>query len=164
MDWYRLTVTLHVLAAVVWAGGQLFIAAVMVPLALRLEPGLRAQLIGQMGRRFRWVSWLMLLTLVGTGLAQSFEHWGLRPGYIASSDFFAVVKWRLLTAKVSLVALVLALSALHDFALGPRLVRLQREAAGQGQAARLRKAVSWLARVNVALTVTIVVLAVLIAR
>ncbi len=131
--------SVHVLSLVVWLGGMLFIALVLVPLARGLgDAALRARLVREAGRRFRTVGWIALGLLVVSGLA---NLW-LRPYLLASPRF----QW-----KAGLVVLALVLSAAHDFVLGPRA-----GAPGAGPAARLYA--SWLARANVVVVVVIVLL------
>jgi putative copper resistance protein D len=128
---------LHVLAAITWIGGMLFIALVLVPSARRLEdPTLRTRLIQETGRRFRTIGWLALGGLVGTGLLNLWMH----PVLLSSPRFH----W-----KLGLVVLALILSAFHDFVLGPRA-----GAPGADPSARVRA--SWVARINV-LVVRVVV-------
>jgi putative copper resistance protein D len=128
---------LHVLAAITWIGGMLFIALVLVPSARWLEdPTLRTRLIQETGRRFRTIGWLALGGLVGTGLLNLWMH----PVLLSSPRFH----W-----KLGLVVLALILSACHDFVLGPRA-----GAPGADSSARVRA--SWVARINV-LVVRVVV-------
>ena len=69
MTLYHLSVTLHVLAAMLWLGGMLFLAAVGAPVLRQVEPpALRAQLFRTLGQQFRTVGWIAILTLVVTGV------------------------------------------------------------------------------------------------
>jgi copper resistance protein D len=130
---------LHVLAAVTWIGGMLFIALVLVPVARRLQdPILRTRLVHDLGVRFRTVGWIAVAVLVGTGLA---NLW-LRPELLTTTRFW----W-----KAGLVVLALVLSALHDFVLGPRAGR-----PGADPSARVRA--SWVARVNLVVVLAVVVI------
>ncbi|HEY8449437.1 MAG TPA: hypothetical protein VIL95_03060 [Bacillota bacterium] len=43
MTWYHAVVSVHVLSAVLWVGGILFLSVVAVPVLRRLEPGTRAR-------------------------------------------------------------------------------------------------------------------------
>jgi len=131
---------IHVLAAVTWLGGILFIALVLVPVTRRVEdPHLRLDLISQTGKRFRTIGWVALALLVATGLViLARRPWLLR-----------VPAFQL---KVALVVLALGLSALHDFVLGPRVGRLP-----PGITAPRRR-LTWIARVNVLIVLTIVLL------
>lgn len=131
--------SLHVLAAVTWLGGMLFIALVLVPVARRLhDPGLRTRLVHEIGVRFRIVGWIALGVLLATGLV---NLW-LRPELLTTTRFW----W-----KAGLVVLALVLSALHDFVLGPRAGRPDADPGARGRA-------SWVARVNVVVVLVIVVI------
>lgn len=131
--------TLHVLAAVTWIGGMIFIALVLVPVTRRLgDPALRARLVHQVGVRFRTVGWIALGLLTLTGLGNLWQ----RP-YLLSAPR---LHW-----KLGLVVLALVLSALHDFVLGPR-------AGLPGADPALRVRASWLARVNLLVVLVVVVL------
>jgi uncharacterized membrane protein len=130
---------LHVLAAITWIGGMLFIALILVPVTRRLEDQtLRARLVRETGLRFRTVGWIALGVLVVTGLLNLWMH----PVLLSSPRFH----W-----KVGLVILTLFLSAFHDFVLGPR-------AGAPGAAPSARARASWIARINVLLVLVIVLL------
>jgi uncharacterized membrane protein len=128
----------HILAALTWIGGMLFIALVLVPVTRRLEPGLRTRLVHETGVRFRTVGWMAIAVLVTSGLL---NLW-LRPELLAAPRFY----W-----KVSIVVAALALSAVHDFVLGPRAGR-------PGADPGLRVRASWVARFNVVLVLVVVAL------
>ncbi|NKQ52437.1 hypothetical protein HFP15_06050 [Amycolatopsis sp. K13G38] len=63
VSWTTVRLFLHVLAATIWVGGQLTLAA-LVP-ALR---GLGAQVTATAARRFNQVAWPAFAVLVGTGV------------------------------------------------------------------------------------------------
>jgi copper resistance protein D len=130
---------LHVLAAITWIGGMLFIALVLVPVTRGIEDvGLRRRLVQATGRRFRTVGWIALAVLVATGVANLM----LRPELLSTPRFLV---------KAALVAGALVLSAVHDFVLGPRAGRPDLYPAARTQA-------SWLARAEVLLVLVIVAL------
>jgi uncharacterized membrane protein len=138
-------VWLHVLAAITWIGGMLFIALILVPVTRRLEdPVLRTRLVRDTGRRFRTVGWIALGVLVVTGLLNLWTH----PALLSSPRFH----W-----KLGLVVLTLIVSAVHDFVLGPRA-----GAPGALPSARVRA--SWIARANVLLVLVIVLLGLSLVR
>jgi hypothetical protein len=62
------------------------------------------------------------------------------------------------------VALILAISAAHDFWLGPRATRAWQAAPASPQARRLRRQATWLARLNAVLALATVALGVLLVR
>jgi uncharacterized membrane protein len=129
----------HVLAAMTWVGGMLFIALVLVPVTRQLEDAsLRTRLVQETGRRFRTIGWIALALLVVTGLL---NLW-LYPVLLRSPRFH----W-----KLGLVVLALLLSAFHDFVLGPR-------AGIPGADPSVRVRASWIARLNVLVALAIVLL------
>ena len=130
----------HVLSAVTWLGGMLFIALILVPVTRRVQdPLLRLDLITQTGKRFRTVGWIALGLLVATGVVILLR----RPWLLRAPAF---------QFKAGLVLLTCALSALHDFVLGPRAGRLPPSATGP------RKRLTRIARLNVLIVLTIVLL------
>lgn len=130
---------IHVVSAITWIGGMLFIALVLVPVTRAIEDdALRGRLIRNAGARFRTVAWVALGLLVVTGLVNLWAY----PFLLTSPRFL----W-----KLGLVVWVLMLSALHDFVLGPR--------AGAPDADRdARARASWVARLNAAVALVIVLL------
>ncbi len=130
---------LHVLAAMIWIGGMLFVVLVLVPVVRgQADPSMRARLFHETGVRFRTVGWAALLVLLATGLA---NLW-LRPYLLTLPRF----QW-----KLGLVVAALLLSVFHDFVLGPR-------AGAPGADPRMRVWASWLARVNVVVVLVVVIL------
>jgi uncharacterized membrane protein len=158
---YILFTFLHVLAAVVWVGGMVFLALALVPV-LKKE-SFRAQampLIRESGRRFRHVSWACLGILVFTGFyALHFRGW-----LSAGSAFWKSPMGHVFMMKMTLVAVVLVLGALHDFVVGPRAMKAWREQPDAPAARRLRRRASWIGRVNLALSLVIVFSAVILVR
>ena len=140
---------------------------VMVPLSRReIEaPAQAARLLGQIGRRFRSVAWASIILLVLSGLFLATDHWGVKlSDFFGSSTYFMKV----LQAKVGIVVLIIVLSAIHDFVLGPKVTR-QLEGMRDGgdvsaDTQSSRKTLVLLARVNLLLTLVVVALAVTLTR
>jgi len=135
---------LHVLAAIVWIGGMLFLALVLVPVTRREEPALRARLFRAVGLRFRTVGWIALGVLVATGIGNLQLH----PSLLASPALL----W-----KLGLVVLAMALAVVHDFELGPR-------AGEPGADPSVRVRASWIARINVLVVLVVVLLGLSLLR
>lgn len=164
---YQIAVFIHIIASITWLGGMLFLVMVMVPLTRREidSPAEAARLLGQVGRKFRPVAWASIVLLVATGLYIATDQWR-----VSASDFFNGETYflKVLQAKVGVVLIVIGLSIIHDFILGPRVTR-QLEALRQGGApsATLRKSrrmLLILARVNMLLVLVILGLAVTLTR
>ena len=130
---------LHVVAAITWIGGMLFVALVLVPVTRRLEDAaLRARLFHSIGVRFRTVGWIAIAVLVVTGLGNLWQA----PALLGATR---------LHVKLALVTLTIVLSAIHDFDLGPR-------AGAPGADPAMRVRASRVARLNVLVVLVIVLL------
>ena len=108
---------IHVLSAAVWVGGTVFLVAVAVPYARSLGDERRTRVASAIGRRFRPVAWTAMAGLVLSGLYMLQKLGYLDAGLTSTAD------GRLMLAKLVLVVLLIGLSAVHDFVLGPRLER-----------------------------------------
>lgn len=157
---YRIAVIVHVLSAVMWVGGVLFMGMVAVPAAKKLDDGLRRQLLDDLGRRFRPMGWTALGLLVATGIYLMW-HWGATVGTVLDLSFFEHGHTQKLGYKLVLVGMMLVVSGLHDFWLGPRATR---EGRSPEEIARDRKWAGMLGRGTGILVILIVVLAVFVAR
>lgn len=155
-------VVAHVLAAIVWIGGILFLALVGAPVLRRIDSAsLRARLFTELGRRFRVVGWGAVLVLLVTGTL-NLHFWGfLRPGVMGSRDFWASPIGISLAWKLGGVGVMLLLSAGHDLLLGPMAANAS---PGTERADRVRRIGSWFARATAVAALIVVVAAVRLAR
>jgi putative copper resistance protein D len=161
---YLASVWLHLVAALLWAGGMLFLVFVIVPL-LR-TPALRPQavvLLQAVGLRFRTAGWASLLVLVVTGVVNAAFRGG-SAGVLVDAAWWATPFGRLLAHKLALVVLILALSAVHDFLVGPRAAALMRDDPASPRALAWRGAASWMGRANLLLALAVLAIAVALVR
>jgi uncharacterized membrane protein len=128
MTWANLIVITHILAAMTWVGGMVFLAVVVVPVTRKLEPSMRSAVLNGLGRRFRLLGWASLAVLVVTGFLNAgrvgYSIPGLVSGEWSGSDF-----GRMLVVKLALVFAVLVLTGAHDLlstSSGPLLPSLSR--------------------------------------
>jgi uncharacterized membrane protein len=138
--------TVHLLAAIVWAGGTVALVFVAVPPIQRLQGPERAALLRELGRRWRPIGWsaLGIAAVTGVVLAQRAHAF-----HGAPRDF----DW-VLAVKGVLVGLLVAGAYLHDYVLGPGLARQVREAQPQS----LRPLLVSIGRTNLVLTIVIPIL------
>jgi copper resistance protein D len=112
-----LLVWLHVLAAVSWIGGTIFLSVVLVPvLRSELFASQRSLLFRTTARRFRAVVWSAITVLLLTGPLLLYQR-GIP---IADPSGWPMV----LAAKLGLVTILLFLTLIHDLILGPRVGRI----------------------------------------
>ncbi len=162
---YQVIVFLHILSAVVWVGGLLTLALVVVPVARGLPAAERGALLDAVGRRFRMVGWVCLLLLPGTGVVLAGFR-GVTPALLLSGQWLASQFGQLLLAKLVLVAVMVGLSLVHDLVLGPASARLPARGKGRANAevTRLRRQAAWTARASAVLAILVVGLAVALVR
>ncbi|MFQ5671440.1 MAG: DUF4149 domain-containing protein [Acidobacteriota bacterium] len=147
---YLTLVTLHLLGAVVWIGGMLFVVLVLTPV-LRGRPSVeRTALLSAVGRRFLNIGWTALGVLLLTGPTL----WALRGFHVTPA----------LGIKLILVAVILYLSVLHDFFLGPRLVAHLERGGEAERTLQLRRRVALLARLNALFAIVVLVLGLAVSR
>lgn len=160
---YYLNVTIHVLAAMLWLGGMFFLGIIGAPVLRAVEPPpLRQRLFQELGSRFRRVGWSAIAVLLVTGVLNLyFRDWLHWNGVLGSAAFWRTSLGHSLAAKLIAVALMVSISAIHDFIHGPRAGRA---APGSPAAIAMRKRAALLARVNAILGVLLVIAAVRLAR
>ena len=112
----ELVVWIHLLAAMVWVGGLVFLGLVAVPASRTVSGSVeRAQLIRSIGRRFAVLALFALGVAVITGwwlASRSLEGW---------SALVTTSYGRLLLFKIALVGVGLVLTLVHILALGPAM-------------------------------------------
>ncbi len=164
---YQVAVFIHLLAAMTWIGGTLFLIMVMVPLSRGIiePPALGIRVLTQAARRFRVVAWASIILLVITGAFIATDQWRITLDVFLTGGGHFV---RVLQIKVGLVALIIVLSAVHDFVLGPRIAGALERARSGGEPTsglmRGRLGLVWLARFNLLLVLAIVALAIVMTR
>ncbi|HET7274839.1 MAG TPA: DUF4149 domain-containing protein [Longimicrobiaceae bacterium] len=162
IELYYLNVTIHILAALLWIGGMFFLAAVGAPVLRTVQPPtLRVELFRLLGARFRRVGWIAITILLITGVLNLYFLGILRDGLLIDPAFWASRFGQTLAWKLTAVAAMLIVSGLHDFVFGPRSAALE-PGSPESVAARRRAVV--LARLNAALGVIVVIVAVRLAR
>ena len=160
---YVISVWLHILAAMAWVGGMLFLVLVVVPW-LRRGGGVDAgRFLHETGVRFRNVGWACFLTLLVTG---TFNLWyrGIRFEHFVDPEWLGTSYAKVLIAKLAVFVIIVSVSAVHDFSIGPRATQVLREAPGSAEALALRKRASQLGRLNAILALVVVFVAVTLVR
>jgi uncharacterized membrane protein len=151
-------VWIHLVAAVAWIGGTLFLTLVLVPTFKRngFNPERRA-LFHALARRFRAMVWSAVLVLVLTGPVLVELRFGLLRDPSAWPS--------MLKAKVALVVLLIGLTLMHDLWLGPLVSRIAshlREATETEK--RFVPVAAWVARGALVLGLAVLLAAVALVR
>ena len=115
MNWSYLIISwLHLIAAIFWVGGMLFLSLVVVPtMKGRTDPAQAQRWFLQVARRFRRLVWLAIVVLIFTG------------AFLLSLQIDLSAppsKWPLaVIVKLLLVLLLLTTSVAHDRIGGPKV-------------------------------------------
>jgi uncharacterized membrane protein len=154
-----LLVWFHLLAAIAWIGGMLFLSVVLVPV-LKREPfaSQRAILIRTTALRFRAIVWSSITILLITGPLLLHERG------IPITDPSGWPK--VLATKLGFVAILLFLTLAHDFILGPRvgqIMQLPTESRTRFDQALVLWS-PWIARFSLILALAVLLAAVTLVR
>ncbi len=154
-----LVLWIHVLLAIFWVGGMLFLTVVLAPI-LRSEPGKSEnyEFFKKVAQRFRNVVWVAILFLVSTGTLLlsnqvSFE--------------IPIPQWpNVILLKLVLVFVLIVVAGLHDLVIGPRAGALKKkpQASLATSERSLLKLSPWLARGILVLGVAVVMAGTAISR
>jgi uncharacterized membrane protein len=150
---------LHMLATVVWVGGLVSLAWVVIPAARKsLDNEAYLAFLGRLQTRLQGIGWFSLLILAGTGMFQMISHPSYG-GFLAIDNPWAQA---ILIKHLAIGGMVVA-SAYLTWGLAPGLRRLALlQAAGRDvdetQRARLQAQEAWLLRINVLLSIVVLAL------
>ncbi len=160
---YLLSVWIHILAATVWIGGMLFLVLVVVPWLRKGGRKDAAVFLRETGERFRNVGWICFGLMFVTG---AFNLWarGIRWEDFTRTEWLLSSFGRTVILKLSAFALVLVVSAVHDFVVGPRATRAIAIDGHSEQARGERRRASILGRANVILALVLVAAGVMLVR
>lgn len=160
---YLASVWVHLLAATIWVGGMAFLVLVIMPHVRRGDRSSTAALFGALGTRFSRVSWVCFLLLALTGLFNAY-HRGVRPADLLRSEFVTSTFGSALLWKIGLFLTVAAISAYHDFVIGPRATEVLTHTPDSPEAPRLRRMASYVGRLNALLALALYAVAVVLVR
>ena len=156
---YSVLVVLHLLAAVTWIGGMVFLSLVLAPLVRgrKAAPEFMA-LFRSAALRFRPIVWVAIAVLLPTGPMLL----SLRGISVTSPASWPGI----VTVKLTLVGLLLFLTLLHDLVFGPQVRRVSAIPDAQ-RTARERvifRTARWLPRLSLLIALVVVIAAAMLAR
>jgi uncharacterized membrane protein len=161
---YLLSIWLHIIAASIWIGGTIFLAAVLVPMIRRPEyRAFAPAMLQSAGERFRKIGWASLLVLMATGVTNlAFRRF-------AWTDVATPQGWnsrfgQTLAEKLLVVATIMVLSLAHDLWVGRRATAAWLANPSSEETRRLRRQASWIGRINLLLSLIAAALGVMLVR
>ncbi len=146
----KISLFLHVIAAIFWIGGMLFLTLVVAPFLKTLELEKKREIYQVVGTKYRFWGWIALVILVVTGPVNLY-YLGVTPDMLFDASFYTTPYGRRVLEKIGLVVVVLVSSVLHDFWFGP----------GARSSQSYSRIAMILGRANLLIALAIVVLAVM---
>ena len=108
----------HIMAAITWIGGMLFILLVLLPIIRPvLDPDSRALLVGKVGVRYGAISIIALIILLITGYLNGERR------HVNWSDLTATDYGTRLFIKLALVGVIIVITLVHSW-YGRRIVQM----------------------------------------
>ena len=160
---YLISVWLHILAATIWLGGMAFLVLVVVPWMRRGDRAAGAAMLRETGTRFSTVSFVCFAVIALTGTFNA-AYRGVRFSDLLRAEFVHSPFGSALLLKLGLFLTVLALSAYHDFVIGPRATEALMRAPASREAEHLRRTTGLLGRLNALLALLLYGVAVVLVR
>jgi uncharacterized membrane protein len=126
---------LHILAATIWVGPQIFLFAAAVPAVRTVEDvQARARVMRVLTTRFGYLAWGAMAVLVITGIGNLYEIAPVDVDKINDINYGTIFM-----VKMTLVVATIVLTAVHSFVLGPRLMRMQESVTAEAEIASVRR-------------------------
>ena len=142
---------IHILAATVWVGPQVFLFVAAVPAVRTIEDmQVRTKVMRVITTRFNYLAWGALAVLVITGIANLYEH-DLDVDQLFDLNFGVIFQ-----VKMTLLIATVILTGLHSFVLGPRVLNMQESATDPAEIAPVRRWSIMVSGVNGLLALAIV--------
>ncbi len=132
-----ITPWIHIVAVTVWLGPQFFMFLVTVPAVRVIEdPEVRLRVMRVIVQRFGWLAWGAMAVIVLSGVSNLFQE-ADEFGHLWDTEYRY---FQIFSTKMVLVGLMVILTALHTFVIGPKQLRLLEEMRSDStEAAGLRR-------------------------
>lgn len=161
---FLISLWIHVIAAMVWLGGTIFLVIVVAPILRRLDDRKAASdLVRRAGNRFRPIGWACFALLAATGI-YNLSHLGVRLEDVRNLRFWNDPFGHTLAVKLAIFGVIVLFSLVHDFVVGPRARVRPGEDPGSPRILRYRRLTAWMGRVNLVFGLAVIVMAILLVH
>ncbi len=157
-----ITPWIHIVAVAVWLGPQFFMFLVTVPAVRVIEdPEVRLRVMRVIVQRFGWLAWAAMAVIVLSGVSNLFQE-ADEFGHLWDTDYRY---FQIFSTKMVLVGLMVILTALHTFVIGPKQLRLLEEMRSDStEAAGLRRVSIIVSSLTLLISIAVVYAAALLAN
>lgn len=148
----KISLFLHVMSAIFWIGGMLFLVFVIAPFLASLDdPKKKSEIYQVVGKKFRFLGWIAIIVLLVTGPINLY-YMGVPLSLLFDPEFHATAYGQALMIKIAFVLLIVLSSLLHDFWVGP----------GARKSKKMSRAARIMGRGNLLLALIVVIFAVIV--
>lgn len=117
---FKVSLFLHIISAMFWIGGMLFITLVIAPYLSTIEDRKQRSAIYQVvGKKFRFYAWIVIVIMLVTGPVNLY-YLGVTPSMLFDPEFASSSYGIAIWLKIFVIILLLISSLAHDFWLGPK--------------------------------------------
>lgn len=158
-----ITPWIHVLAVTVWIGPQFMMFIAAIPALRTIEDRqVRAKVMRTIVTRFSWLAWAAMTVIVLTGISNIFQ---VQDENAAVDIFDTDIRWfHLFNLKMVLVVIMVALTAVHTFMIGPKQLALNDQTeVDEAEAARLRRQSMIISGTALLLSIAVLLVAMLLS-
>lgn len=161
--YFLISLWIHLITAMVWIGGMLFMVMVLMP-TMR-QPDFKEQapaIIGHAARKFKRIGWSCLLVLFVTGITNLiFKGFG---DSLHTGGFWQLPYAHMLATKIVLLLIIVCMSVYHDLKMGPATIEAMKANPDAPETIKMRKSAVMHGRVTLLLSLVMVTLGLLMAR
>ncbi|MDP2682140.1 MAG: CopD family protein [Deltaproteobacteria bacterium] len=116
----KLSLFFHIVAALFWIGGMLFLTLIITPFLKTIQDAKeRSSIYQSVGRGFRFWGWVAISILVITGTL-NLRLMGTPLSNLIDPSFHRTPYGKTLAIKILFVIFIISTSLLHDFIFGPK--------------------------------------------
>lgn len=117
----KISLLLHILSAIFWIGGMLFLVLVVAPYLKTIQdPKAKSQIYQVVGKQYRFWGWVAIILLLITGPIMLYYLYGIPLTALFDPTFHGTGFGKAVVWKVTLVTIIVISSFVHDFFLGPK--------------------------------------------
>lgn len=160
---YFVSIFLHILSATIWIGGIFFIMLVIGPFTRKQNHVDSSDFLENLGKNFRTVSWICLITLCITGMVNLHIR-GVMISDLRNLIWINTAWGHVVILKIIIFVFILLNSIWHDFFIGKRSILETRRAANIDLIKKLKLKATLAGRINALLAVAILIVAIVLVR
>lgn len=154
---------IHLIAAATWLGSMMFFAFILAPYFKKRQTREEyVRSLNEIGKQFRLLGWICLVTIGITGailsdIISGWEAFATADGH--SDKPASTIAWKMVGGVV-----IFIIAALHDFKLGPKAIAAWDEEPDSDKSNKLRGRMTLYGRINLVISFIIFWLGVSILR